>query len=52
MNLTDGVMRVRYRKSWEQPQMLEPGEVAQITVAAFPTSNLFKKGHRIRSNQT
>jgi putative CocE/NonD family hydrolase len=48
MNLTDGIMRVRYRKSWEQPQMLEPGEVAQITVAAFPTSNLFKKGHKIR----
>ncbi len=48
MNLTDGIMRVRYRKSWEQPQMLAPGEVAQITVAAFPTSNLFKKGHKVR----
>ena len=48
MNLTDGIMRVRYRKSWEQPQMLVPGEVAQITVAAFPISNLFKKGHKVR----
>ena len=48
MNLTDGIMRVRYRRSWERPQMLQPGEVAQITVAAFPTSNLFRKGHRIR----
>jgi uncharacterized protein len=48
MNLTDGILRVRYRKSWEQPQMLPPGEIAEITVAAFPTSNLFKKGHRIR----
>ena len=48
MNLTDGIMRVRYRQSWEQPQMLTPGEAAQITVAAFPTSNLFKKGHKIR----
>jgi putative CocE/NonD family hydrolase len=48
MNVTDGIMRVRYRKSWETPQMLQPGEVAQITVSAFPTSNLFKKGHRIR----
>ncbi|WP_158917145.1 CocE/NonD family hydrolase [Caulobacter sp. S45] len=48
MNLTDGIMRVRYRHSWEQPEMLKPGEVAQIKVAAFPTSNLFKKGHRIR----
>jgi putative CocE/NonD family hydrolase len=48
MNLTDGIMRVRYRASWERPRMLEPGEVAEITVSAFPTSNLFKQGHRIR----
>jgi len=48
MNVTDGIMRVRYRKSWEQPEMLQPGEVAEITVSAFPTANLFKRGHRIR----
>ncbi|MGC1305507.1 MAG: CocE/NonD family hydrolase, partial [Caulobacteraceae bacterium] len=48
MNLTDGIMRVRYRNAWDKPQMLKPGEVAAITVAAFPTSNLFKRGHRIR----
>jgi len=48
MNVTDGIMRVRYRNSWEQPQLLAPGEVAAITVAAFPTSNLFAKGHKIR----
>jgi uncharacterized protein len=28
--------------------MLQPGEVAAVTVAAFPTANLFKRGHRIR----
>jgi hypothetical protein len=48
MNVTDGIMRVRYRSSWDEPQMLAPGEVAAITVAAFPTSNLFARGHRIR----
>jgi putative CocE/NonD family hydrolase len=48
MNLTDGIMRVRYRKSWAHPEMLKPDEIAPITVAAFPTSNLFKKGHKIR----
>ncbi len=48
MNLTDGILRVRYRDSWERPQLLPAGEVAAITVAAFPTSNLFKRGHRIR----
>jgi putative CocE/NonD family hydrolase len=48
MNVTDGILRVRYRKSWEKPEPLQPGEVAQVTVEAFPTANLFKRGHRIR----
>jgi putative CocE/NonD family hydrolase len=48
MNLTDGILRVRYRKSWETPQMLTPGEPQAIRIEAFPTSNLFKAGHRIR----
>jgi len=48
MNLTDGILRARYRNSWETPQMLAPGEVMEVRIDAFPTSNLFKKGHRIR----
>ena len=48
MNLTDGILRLRYRESWERPRMLEPEQPVQITVSAFPTGNLFKAGHRIR----
>jgi uncharacterized protein len=48
MNLTDGILRCRYRRSWESPELLGPGEVAEITIEPMPTSNLFKKGHRIR----
>jgi uncharacterized protein len=48
MNVTDGIQRARYRKSFEKPEMLKPGEISEVTVRAFPTSNLFKKGHRIR----
>lgn len=48
MNLTDGILRCRYRKSWAQPQMMVPGEVVEITIEPMPTSNLFRKGHRIR----
>jgi hypothetical protein len=48
MNVTDGIMRVRYRKSWEKPELLQSGEVALASVEAFPTANLFKRGHRIR----
>lgn len=48
MNVTDGILRVRYRESWENPSLLAAGEIAAVTVRAFPTSNLFKRGHRIR----
>jgi hypothetical protein len=48
MNLTDGVLRCRYRDGWEHPQPMTPGQVYRIRVEAFPTSNLFKAGHRVR----
>jgi len=48
MNLTDGILRCRYRNSWEHPQWLTPGEVACIEIEPMPTSNVFLKGHRIR----
>jgi putative CocE/NonD family hydrolase len=48
LNLTDGILRCRYRDSWERPSLMTPGETYPIKVTAFPTSNLFKKGHRIR----
>jgi len=48
MNLTDGILRCRYRDSWERPTLMQPGQVYRIKVTAFPTSNLFKRGHRIR----
>jgi len=48
MNLTDGILRCRYRDSWEDPSMMTPGETYEIVIEAFPTSNLFKAGHRIR----
>ena len=48
MNLTDGILRVRYRDSWEKPTLMTPGRVYAIKVDAFPTSNWFASGHRIR----
>lgn len=48
MNLTDGILRVRYRDSWEKPQLMTPGQVYAIGIDAFPTGNLFRRGHRIR----
>ncbi|MBS0331144.1 MAG: CocE/NonD family hydrolase [Proteobacteria bacterium] len=48
LNLTDGIQRCRYRDSSEHPTMMTPGQPYRVKVAAFPTSNLFKAGHRIR----
>jgi putative CocE/NonD family hydrolase len=48
MNLTDGVLRVRYRDSWERPSLMSPGRRYAIVIDVFPTSNLFRQGHRIR----
>jgi putative CocE/NonD family hydrolase len=48
MNLTDSIMRVRYRNSWEKSELMKPGEIYQISFPLYPTGNLFKRGHRIR----
>ncbi len=48
MNLCDGILRARYRDSWEKPVMMEAGKVYELRIDAFPTSNWFAKGHRIR----
>jgi putative CocE/NonD family hydrolase len=48
MNLTDGILRARYRDSWERPTLMVPGTVYPIRIEPFPTSNLFQRGHRIR----
>lgn len=48
MNLTHGILRVRYREGFDHETRMTPGEVYTIEVEAFPTANLFLKGHRIR----
>ena len=48
MNLTNGIMRARYRDSWEKPSTMIPGDTYQLSIETFPTGNLFKAGHRIR----
>jgi putative CocE/NonD family hydrolase len=48
MNLCEGLLRVRYRDSWERPEPMRPGEVCAITIELFPTANLFVRGHRVR----
>lgn len=48
MNLCEGVLRLRYRDSWEAPTPLVPGAVYAVAVLLFPVANLFAPGHRLR----
>ncbi len=47
-NIADGIVRGRFRESLKEEKLLEPGKPALFTVRPYPTSNVFKKGHRIR----
>ncbi|MEO8370422.1 MAG: CocE/NonD family hydrolase [Candidatus Solibacter sp.] len=48
LNLTDGILRLRYRNSLEKPELAVPGQIYRIAIDAGVTGNVFLKGHRIR----
>lgn len=47
-NLTDGIIRARYRESQSQAKLLTPGKIAEFKIDMWSTANVFKAGHRIR----
>ena len=47
-NLTDSILRTRYRNSQEKPELMTPGQVYKLTIDVWSTSNVFKKGHALR----
>jgi putative CocE/NonD family hydrolase len=48
LNLTDGIIRARYRGGRVKQELIKPGQVYEFSIRPFPTANVFKKGHRIR----
>jgi putative CocE/NonD family hydrolase len=48
LNIGDGIFRTRFRDSLAKEKLMQPGEIYKITIRLYPTSNIFKKGHRIR----
>lgn len=50
--LNHGVLRARYRKSRIKPEAVTPGEITPYAIAMQATSNVFKRGHRIRLEVT
>ncbi|WP_447603692.1 CocE/NonD family hydrolase [Nitrospira sp. Nam80] len=52
-NLTQGIIRARFRESiWEPPRLLVPGTAYEYRLELLPTSNVFKKGHKIQVHLT
>jgi hypothetical protein len=47
-NLTEGILRMRYRNSQEKPELANPGETYHITLDLWATSNVFFAGHKLR----
>src|SRR5262249_18372646 len=48
MIVTDGILRARFRESFKEEKLLEPGTVYEIAVDLWSTSLIFNKGHKIR----
>lgn len=48
MLVTDGIIRARFRESFETEKFLEPDEVVEVSVDLWSTSLVFNRGHRIR----
>ena len=47
-SVMDGIVRARYRSGPSHPELLEPGKVYEYQIDLQATSQVFKKGHRIR----
>jgi putative CocE/NonD family hydrolase len=48
VNLTDGILRLRYRDSAEKPELMNPDQVYKISIDLSATSNVFRKGDIMR----
>jgi len=47
-NLTDGIIRARYRNSSKNPELIVPGKIYRYDIDLWVTSNVFLKDHCIR----
>jgi len=48
LNISDSILRLRFRNGFEKEEIAVPGEVYKINFELYPTANRFVKGHRIR----
>ena len=48
IHICEGIVRARFRESYEDPTLIEPGSVYEYRFSLWETSNLFSRGHCIR----
>lgn len=48
LNLSDSVMRLRFRNGFAAEELAQPGEIYQLRFELYPTAVRFVAGHRIR----
>jgi uncharacterized protein len=51
-SLESGYLRMRYRNGFTTQELMEPGSIYNARIDNYFTSNLFRKGHRIRVSIT
>jgi hypothetical protein len=47
-NLTEGILRARYRDSREKAELMNPGQVYKFNLSLWSTCNVFLAGHKLR----
>ncbi|HXY07248.1 MAG TPA: CocE/NonD family hydrolase [Terriglobales bacterium] len=48
LNIADSIVRARYRNGFGKAEFLEANQPYQFTIEMYPTSLVFRRGHRIR----
>ena len=48
INITDSIIRARFRNGWEKQELMTPAEPYEFVFQLYPTSAVFRKGHRLR----
>jgi uncharacterized protein len=52
MSVCDGILRARYRDSFAQPTLMQPGQVYRFEIDLQATAQVFQAGHQLRVEVT
>lgn len=47
-NVSEGILRARYRNSMTEPTFMTPGETHEVSIELWPTAHTFNPHHRLR----